>query len=344
MCGIAGIHRRKDGQLTNVEAACAAMLEVIARRGSDATGSLALHDEGEVSLSRGCVPAHRFLAKGMMAQVRGARTILLHTRWATVGKPDDVRNAHPQLSGGMAAIHNGTIYNADKIFHAFELPRLAEVDSEIIPAIVAAFGWESAGSALDLLDGGAAVALVDESKPRELILARTEDYPLCYAVTHDAVIWGSTVDTVNAAHLAIYGTLCKVEHLAEFHMLRVKEGVVSVERFSDKQPREDWRAWYTPKGGGKAGRKRNRGKGGKQHGGRERRNAREAAQALDVWTPSEDAELDYLISEGFSLEDALATVLEGEDEDWMWVDDEPHILNVPGTFAPKEGWPWDRKS
>lgn len=202
MCGIAGVHRRTKRPIPKVGRLADTLLMGIESRGRDATGCLAMLPNGKVQVQRELVPASRFRRKRIRNEVR---TVLLHTRFATVGRRDDVRNAHPVINSGMAATHNGTIWNHGDLFKAFGLKRHAQVDSEIIPALVAFAGWDNAAEAIDLFEGGAAFAIVSEEHPDEVILARTESYPLTYYATPDFVVWASTRQAIEKAWITTFG-------------------------------------------------------------------------------------------------------------------------------------------
>ena len=54
-----------------------------------------------------------------------------HTRWPTQGiNVQD--NAHPIRAGAVVGCHNGDLKNANALFRHLNLPRFAEVDSEIM--------------------------------------------------------------------------------------------------------------------------------------------------------------------------------------------------------------------
>jgi len=55
-----------------------------------------------------------------------------HTRWRTRGDERINRNNHPIRAGDVIGTHNGTIYNADRLFRRLRLRRFAEVDSELL--------------------------------------------------------------------------------------------------------------------------------------------------------------------------------------------------------------------
>lgn len=197
MCGIAGIHRRGDRLMPNVNRLANELLLGIEERGRDSTGFLAMLDSGKVQTER-AVCAARMFTKKRPTFDKEARTVLLHTRFATVGTVS-VRNAHPVISGSCAAVHNGTISNASELFRAFGIKRRAEVDSEIIPALISHAGWDQAADALSLMQGGMATAVVSSEHPTELLLARGRSYPLIAFVTDDFVVWASTERAIVSA-------------------------------------------------------------------------------------------------------------------------------------------------
>lgn len=231
MCGIAGIHRLGNEQPQRLGRLMDNLLWGILPRGSDATGVLAMLDNGKVQLERKTIPAAMFIRERQLVSDQ-ARTVLLHTRFATVGRADDPRNAHPVINGSCAAIHNGTIYNHQRLFDAFGLERHAQVDSEIIPALVSYAGWKRAGDALAMLDGGAATAIVTDQKPRDLILARTRSFPLHWMKLQGLLVWASTERAIREAWRKTYGrdpwNARGVEHgsLGDWTMMRHEGGVL----------------------------------------------------------------------------------------------------------------------
>lgn len=204
MCGIAGFHRRGNALVPRAGRLADSLLLSIEPRGRDATGLLALLPDGKVQVGRKVVPATRFVRERQTFNA-DARTLLLHTRWATVGSRHDVRNAHPVISGRCAAIHNGTITNHKELTEVFKLTRRAEVDSEVIPAMIAMAGWEHAKDAIDMFTGGCATAVVNADLPDELLLARTESFPLVYYVTDKFIVWASTKEALERSFVMTYG-------------------------------------------------------------------------------------------------------------------------------------------
>lgn len=239
MCGQAGIYRRTTRPIPKLGALANELLLSIEQLGKDATGILALHDSGRYQLERKVTPASRFVRKRQRFDEH-TRTLLLHTRFATVGARDDVKNAHPQVSGPIAATHNGTIRNAGEVFRAFDLPRQATVDSEVIPALIDYAGWEHMDEALTLLEGGAAIAVVNSKRPTEVVLARLRSFPLHYTVTKDAIVWASTRQAIERAWYRAYGrTLrAKVHTLEEGDIVRIN-GNAKPGRIAGRKP-EVW--------------------------------------------------------------------------------------------------------
>lgn len=244
MCGQAGFHRRTARRITKLNELADELLLAIESRGHDAAGFLAMMDSGKVQMEKEPRPASKFI-RGRGLIHRDARTVLLHTRFATVGART-LRNAHPVVSGPVAAVHNGTIYNASEIFSTFDLPRKAEVDSEVIPALIHHVGWDQAADAFPLMEGGAATAVVSSERPKEVILARLRSYPMVVGTTRDLVIWASTAEAILRAWMRVYRRPFpgKIETLSEATMLLVNG---KVERIALKMPKPKPKKYLAPR-------------------------------------------------------------------------------------------------
>lgn len=250
MCGIAGFHRLGDTRIEKLDKLATNLLLAIENRGRDAAGYVAVMDSGKVQLEKTVGCASTFTKKrGRINE--SARSVLLHTRFKTTGTKDAM-DAHPHASGSIAAVHNGTVYNADEIFRVFDLPRRATVDSEVIPALVHYAGWNQTEHALGLLNGGAAVAMVNTEKPDEMILACIRYFPLCYAEVGGIVIFASTEKAIRGAWRKTYKTElpAKVVHMEQGDIVRVNGTVEAgripgIDRAPAKKP-------YTPSQKGRA--------------------------------------------------------------------------------------------
>lgn len=229
MCGIAGIHRRGAAPLPKAGRLANELLREIEKRGPHATGWLAMLDSGRVQTEKVAETASRYLARGRRSFRSDFRTLILHTRYATIGAKN-ARNAHPVINGRCAAVHNGTIWNHREVFGKIGAARNASVDSEVIPAVVSWGGWDDAATALSFLDGGAATAIVTNERPGELLLARLRDYPLVYLVRKDVIVWASTREAIWKAWRATYGTAPRGRwvEVGEFELHRIN-GRISVE-------------------------------------------------------------------------------------------------------------------
>jgi hypothetical protein len=166
-------------------------------RGKDATGILTVDPKGRWKLRKKPYPADVFLA-GRNGIGVSASTLLLHTRAATQGKSSIPGNNHPIQYGNVIGIHNGVIWNDDKLYDHYKWDRLNQVDSE---AIFAALHHLPQADALTNIDGSWATAWVNtEDDPRKLWLARGNQSPMFYALTtNGSVIFASTHSGVKLA-------------------------------------------------------------------------------------------------------------------------------------------------
>ena len=113
-----------------------------------------------------------------------------HTRWATHGKPSE-RNAHPHLAGTVAVIGNGIIENfrslRDELAASGSVFK-SETDTEIISHLVYAERKagkslvDSVRTALHRLEGSYAIAVVDETVPDEIVIAKNGGNPIVVGI------------------------------------------------------------------------------------------------------------------------------------------------------------------
>jgi len=115
-----------------------------------------------------------------------------HTRWATHGVPNDI-NAHPQFSNSnnLCLVHNGIIENYSSIkeslikkgyeFHS-------ETDTEVLVNLIEFIKekqnvklGEAVQIALQQVIGAYAIAVIDNNKPDEIVVAKLGS-PLCIGV------------------------------------------------------------------------------------------------------------------------------------------------------------------
>ena len=240
MCGIAGIYLRDPhAEVADFDGLLDSMLKSIDHRGGDATGFVAIGDEGVLEWQKAACDSKDF-SKYRRLVPKGTRTILAHTRWATQGLPAFVENNHPLRRGSFFVIHNGHIQNDDQLFELAGRKPYGQVDSEAIPARFASFGKLAAAPKLMAeLRGAAAIAAVDSENPSELVLARGASSPLLVLQTKKYVVFGSTVETVEEAYKKHIGRLPKksgIKNIPEGTVLHFKDGKLSKSSFKVWRP------------------------------------------------------------------------------------------------------------
>lgn len=126
MCGIAGYYTFGNTVPTVKE--LKVLLKALSNRGTDATG-IGYGSNKEFIVWKNNTKAKVFCNSKFWNKLKIPKTMILHTRAATVGTPEDNKNNHPLLSNKHMVVHNGMIHN-----HATILPekKTADVDSEAI--------------------------------------------------------------------------------------------------------------------------------------------------------------------------------------------------------------------
>jgi glucosamine 6-phosphate synthetase-like amidotransferase/phosphosugar isomerase protein len=101
-----------------------------------------------------------------------------HTRFVTCGNAAVNENNHPLRTGDCLVTHNGTILNAEYLFHRFRFGRHAEVDSEIIGRIAdrciagGSITLEALRDRLALCRGQMSAVIVAKTDPGTVIIAK----------------------------------------------------------------------------------------------------------------------------------------------------------------------------
>ena len=126
-----------------------------------------------------------------------------HTRWATHGEPNDV-NAHPQFSftNKLCLVHNGIIENYSTIKQKLIKEGFSfksETDTEVLVNLIEYVKQkddvklgEAVQIALNQVIGAYAIAVMDNDKPDEIVVAKLGS-PLCIGVGDDEYFIGSDV-------------------------------------------------------------------------------------------------------------------------------------------------------
>ena len=158
-----------------------------------------------------------------------------HTRWATHGKPSE-RNAHPHAAGTVAVIDNGIVENFREL--RAELERggcqfRSDTDTEIISHLVyearkrGASLIEAVRLAMARLEGSCAIAVVDESSPGEIAIAKNGGNPI--VVGHGK---GENFIASDVATLLPYTRQIQILHDGE--LARVTTDSVEIQTFDGR--------------------------------------------------------------------------------------------------------------
>lgn len=184
MCSIAGFCFTTSSTL-NPRTLASALLCSGAERGDDACGVSYLDRDNRITTQTRAMTPQQFTDTVMNLPKR-TRSAILHTRYATQGNPSNPLNNHPiervTDSGQIVSlVHNGVIDNDNALFADHLLSRNAQVDSEIVPALLAQYGSESYASALSEISGSMALAWLDERTPGVMHLAKGDSSPIHFA-------------------------------------------------------------------------------------------------------------------------------------------------------------------
>lgn len=214
MCGqvgvVLGTKRRRHEEIDYTAWAFTRMLEMSEERGPHATGTALVNRDGEHRLFKRPLPASEFVrdkAFGeVLADIDTSVTVLMgHTRFVTRGNAAVNENNHPLRTGNCLVTHNGTILNADYLFHRFGFERHAEVDSEIIGRIADAsvvggrIDLKLLREKLALCHGQMSAIIVAKSDPGTIIILKgNKPLELVYHPKLRAVFYASSAKYLQA--------------------------------------------------------------------------------------------------------------------------------------------------
>ena len=239
MCGIAGYClNMKDPAIPDRARLTAALLAAIEERGQHATG-MSWWDtttiDGRIRVRKQAVPATEYIRSGRVAEeiTPTVRTALLHTRWATQGKPEVNANNHPIMVPPVVGVHNGHVTNDGALFKRLGVERTAEVDSEAAFALLA-HDPAPVEEVLPRIQGRAAIAWMDKRDVKDnrggptLHLSRIEGSPLAVGQTKaGSFLFASTMRLLHQACAAAgVDGLEWEQELDEYEYMKVRRGRV----------------------------------------------------------------------------------------------------------------------
>jgi len=237
MCSIAGFSLSNNSKV-NPRRLSKALLVEMDIRGNQASGFAWQSSEGS-GLFKNNVAGTNLSLKMMP---KSASVAVLHTRYATHGSVKNMNNNHPVLSpdSQIALVHNGVIYNHNTV-RAYIDAKLPEVDSSVIPALLSQYPNDL--SKLEMLDGDASVAWLDEGERMTLKVARISHSPLCVAQLKDgSFVFASTESILMSALKSMGEKPVYLENVPERTLLTVRAG-----RLDQVEPLPEQNAEYEEK-------------------------------------------------------------------------------------------------
>ena len=225
MCGIAGFSVASNH---NIDARMLSkhLLNEIVMRGQDATGMAWTDRDGKVWYSKIDTSAPTFIRTHLDELDADAKTVILHTRYATKGDPAIEGNNHPIVRPGIVGVHNGVIPNDDEVFDMLNTDRLAQVDSEAAFALISESGMHPT-EALTLLDGRVALGWINTNESDTLHVARWQGSPLAVGQSRlGTFVFASTLSMLAKAGSKAGLKFTMIQDVPEGWYLRVRNGVI----------------------------------------------------------------------------------------------------------------------
>lgn len=242
MCGIVGYIGKRNAYPVLIKG-----LKRLEYRGYDSAGVALLTDSNELKI---------YKTKGKVCDLENyasdkdiTGTIgIAHTRWATHGEPNST-NAHPHISasGDLAIIHNGIIENyavLKKQLMEKGVEFKSNTDTEVLVQLIDYIKTSrdvdlltAVRSALRIVIGAYAIAILDKNNPDEIIAARKSS-PLVVGIGEDEFFLGSDASPIieytdkviylDDKDIVVINRNNKEVQIVDFNNTKVEHDVVTV--------------------------------------------------------------------------------------------------------------------
>lgn len=243
MCGIVGYIGKKDAYPILIKG-----LKRLEYRGYDSAGVAMLNDTNEL---------HVYKTKGKVADLENyandkdiSGTVgIAHTRWATHGEPNST-NAHPHIgaSGNIALIHNGIIENYAVLKQSLiekGIEFKSNTDTEVLVQLIDYIKTNkdvdlltAVRTALRMVIGAYAIAIIDKNNPDQIIAARKSS-PLVVGIGEGEFFLGSDASPIieytdkviylDDKDIAVINRKENEVKIVDFYNEKVEHDVVTVE-------------------------------------------------------------------------------------------------------------------
>ena len=207
MCKLSGFYRikRTKDNLTTSKINFSDLIASQAVGNSDAAGLATVRDDNQFLVYKQPISGIDFVASPEYAKIMDdikTRIVIGHCRFKTQGDNTNNKNNHPLFTkDGIIVIHNGVIRNDAELFKKYNFTRDAEVDSEILPQLIAYHVRKGKSTRLAIQEtlkectGSIAMAVLNCQEPDKLYLVRREGNLNIAYDKKDSVIYFATSET-----------------------------------------------------------------------------------------------------------------------------------------------------
>lgn len=243
MCGIVGYIGKRNAYPVLIKG-----LKRLEYRGYDSAGVALLNSDNELNVYKTKGKVSDLETYADEKDVTGTVGIA-HTRWATHGEPNST-NAHPHISasGNLAMIHNGIIENYAVLKQSLQEKGItfkSNTDTEVLIQLIDYIKTSkevdlltAVRTALRMVIGAYAIAIIDKNNPDQIIAARKSS-PLVVGIGEDEFFLGSDASPIieytdkviylDDKDIVVINRNKKEVEIVDFYNEKVEHDVVTVE-------------------------------------------------------------------------------------------------------------------